>query len=68
MGSTCIYEVDFVYHSCVSRKSDNQHAKTLVEAPEDIFKSELENLCKAKFPSSFSKLNSFKKAMIHKLV
>lgn len=64
---TCIYKVDYVYHSLASFAFDNQHAIAYVEAPKNIFPWVMEKIMHQKFDRCW-KVNSFEKIEIVKLV
>lgn len=67
MPKTCIYEIDYEYHSNCSFMLDVAHMRALVEAPEGISRDQLQKLCSQKF-SGFAWLNGFHKACITKLM
>jgi hypothetical protein len=64
---TCIYEIDYEYHSNCSFVFDVHHMRALVEAPEGISRDQMQKLCSQKF-LGFAWLNGFHKADITKLV
>ena len=64
---TCIYEIDYQYHSNCSFMFDVAHMRALVEAPKDICRDQMQKLCSQKF-LGFAWLNAFRKADITKLV
>lgn len=64
---TCIYEIDYEYHSNCSFVFDVHHMKLLVEAPKGICRDQMQKLCSQKI-SGFAWLNSFREAYIRKLV
>ena len=67
MPETAFYKIDFQYHSSMSLAFDEMHATEIVEAPENINKLELSELCRKNIPG-FWHLNSFKKTFVRKLV
>ena len=67
MPETCIYKLDYQYHSSSSLAWDEMHATEIVEAPKNIGFRELETLCRQKIPGFWS-LNNFKEVNVWKLV
>ena len=67
MPKTCIYEIDYKYHSNCSFMFDEAHMRALVEAPKGICRDQMQKLCSQKF-LGFAGLNSFREAYITKLV
>ena len=64
---TCIYEIDYQYHSHFSMAFDEDHVRALVEAPKGLWKDQLEKLCRDKF-QGFAWLNAAREVNIVKLV
>ena len=58
MPETCIYRIDYRYHSSLSMSFDEPHMVDYVEAPRNIWRDQLETLCRGKIPG-FNSLNSF---------
>lgn len=56
---TCIYEVDYEYHSHTSFAFDEAHATVLVEAPRSIYPWTIEEFCRKNI-DGFYRLNSFR--------
>ncbi len=66
MPNTCIYRIDYRYRSSLSLAFDADHATAYVEAPENIWRDQLESMCCGKI-EGFSSLNSFSKVNLIKL-
>jgi hypothetical protein len=58
MPNTCIYKIDYRYRSSLSLAFDADHATAYVEAPENVWRDQLESMCYKKI-DGFSSLNSF---------
>lgn len=58
MPNTCIYKIDFRRRSRLSLAFDADHAIAYVEAPENVWRDQLESMCYGKI-EGFSSLNSF---------
>ncbi len=67
MPETCIYKIDYQYHSSFSLGFDESHMIDYVEAPKNIWRDQLETLCHRHIPGFFS-LNSFHAIGVRKLV
>lgn len=63
---TCIYKVTYNYRSTCSLAFDNSNAVIYVEARKNIWRDELEKLCKQKF-DGFSFIRRFETVYVHKL-
>ncbi len=64
---TCIYKVTYEYRSMCSFAFDNSHAVVYVEARKNIWRDELEELCRQKF-DGFCFIRRFEQVYVHKLV